>query len=189
VSRRRAKYEDLMQVPENRVAEIIDGELVTTPRPSSRHALAASAIGARLFDRFNGPPGGADAPGGWWILFEPELHLAEDVLVPDLAGWRRDRMPVLEDVPAFSMPPDWVCEVVSPATGRIDRSRKMVLYAAASVRHLWLVDPTPCTLEVYRLEDDRWVVTGTHGGPEMIRAKPFETIDLDLRRWWREPAA
>ena len=91
--RRRATYADLLEVPEHLVAEIIDGELLTSPRPASPHALAASAIGSALFDRFNGPPGGADRPGGWWILFEPELHLGEDVLVPDHAGWRRERMP------------------------------------------------------------------------------------------------
>ena len=178
-----------MQVPDHLVAEIIDGELVTTPRPASPHALAASAIGARLFDRFNGPPGGADAPGGWWILDEPELHLSADVLVPDLAGWRRERMPVLEDRPAFVVAPDWVCEVISPSTGRIDRSRKMGIYAREGVRHLWFVDPAPCTLEVYRLEEGRWVVASTHGGAEVVRAEPFEAVDVDLARWWREPGA
>lgn len=176
-----------MQVPDNLVAEIIDGELVTSPRPASPHALAASAIGARLFERFNGPPDGADAPGGWWILYEPELHLGPDVLVPDLAGWRRTRMPVLEDRPAFTLAPDWVCEVISPGTGRIDRGRKMGIYAREGVGHLWFVDPAPCTLEVYRLEDGRWVVASTHGGPEVVRAEPFDAVDVDLRRWWREP--
>jgi len=178
-----------MQVPENLVAEIIDGELVTTPRPASPHALAASAIGGRLFDRFNGPPGGADAPGGWWILDEPELHLGDDVLVPDLAGWRRTRMPALEERAAFTLAPDWICEVISSSTGRIDRGRKMAIYAREAVAHLWFVDPTPCTLEVYRLEDGRWVVVSTHGGPEVVRAEPFETVDVDLGRWWREPPA
>jgi Uma2 family endonuclease len=176
-----------MQVPEHLVAEIIDGELVTTPRPRPLHALAASAVGARLFDRFNGPPGGA--PGGWWILFEPELHLGDDVLVPDLAGWRRKRLPVLPEAVGITVAPDWACEVISPGTGRIDRSRKMRIYAREGVRNLWLVDPVPCTLEVYRLEGDRWVVASTHGGPETVRAEPFEAVELDLARWWAEPPA
>ena len=131
--RRRATYADLLEVPEHLVAEIIDGELLTSPRPASPHALAASAIGSALFDRFNGPPGGADRPGGWWILFEPELHLGEDVLVPDHAGWRRERMPALPDVVGFTLAPDWVCEVISPSTARIDRGRKLRVYAREQV--------------------------------------------------------
>src|SRR5437899_8974257 len=153
--RRRATYADLLAVPEHLVAEIIDGELLTSPRPASPHALAASAIGSALFDRFNGPPGGANRPGGWWILFEPELHLGEDVLVPDHAGWRRERMATLRNVAAFTQAPDWVGEVVSPATAAIDRGRKLHIYAREGVDNLWLVDPLARTLEVYRLESGR----------------------------------
>src|SRR5437667_6517507 len=131
--RRRATYADLLEVPEHLVAEIIDGELITSPRPASPHALAASAIGSVLFDRFNQPPGSGDAPGGWWILYEPELHFGEDVLVPDLAGWRRERMPVFPSVAAFELAPDWVCEVLSPSTARIDRARKLHVYAREGV--------------------------------------------------------
>jgi Uma2 family endonuclease len=178
-----------MQVPENLVAEIIDGELVTSPRPASPHALAASAIGGRLFDRFNRPPGGADVPGGWWILDEPELHFGMDVLVPDLAGWRRERLPALENVPAFTLAPDWVCEVISPSTGRVDRSRKMRIYAREGVRHLWLVDPAPRTLEVYRLVEASWLVVAVHAGDETLRIEPFEAVELELRWWWPEPTA
>jgi Uma2 family endonuclease len=186
--RRRATYEDLMRVPDHLVAEIIDGELITTPRPASPHARAESVIGQDLspFDRRPGGPGG---PGGSWILDEPELHLGEDVLVPDLAGWRHERMPVIPNVAAFTLAPDWVCEVISPRTGRIDRSRKMGIYAREGVRHLWFVDPLARTLEVYRLEGDRWVVASTHGGAEGIRAEPFDAVALDMRRWWREPEA
>jgi len=176
-----------MQVPDNLVAEIIDGELIASPRPASPHALAASAIGGRLFDRFNGPPGGGDAPGGWWILDEPELHLGDDVLVPDIAGWRRERMPALPNLVGFTLAPDWVCEVISPSTGRIDRSRKMAIYAREGVRHLWLVDPTPRTLEVYRLEGTSWIVAGMYGGDDTLRVEPFEAVDVALVRWWPEP--
>jgi Uma2 family endonuclease len=177
-----------MQVPENLVAEIIDGELITSPRPASPHALAASAIGSRLFDRFNGPPGGGDAPGGWWVIYEPELHLGDDVLVPDLAGWRRERMPVLPNLVGFTIAPDWVCEVLSPSTARVDRSRKLRVYAREGVRHLWFVDPLLRTLEVYRLEQGVWLVVETHGGDETLRVEPFAAVDVDLRRWWTEPS-
>ena len=184
-AQKRATYEDLLQVPERFVAEIIEGELTTAPRPSFPHARAVSII-SRQLDSFDRGTGGPDGPGGWWILFEPELHLGADILVPDIAGWRRERMPVLEDVPYSELAPDWVCEVVSPSTGRSDRVLKMPIYAREQVRHLWLVDPGLRTLEVYRLEAQRWVVMSTHGGSGMIRAEPFAALEIDLGRWWLE---
>ncbi len=186
--KRRATYADIVDLPEHLVAEIVDGELYTSPRPASPHALAASAIGSALFERFNQPPGG-EAPGGWWVLFEPELHFGDDILVPDLAGWRRARMPRLENVTAFTLAPDWVCEIVSPSTGVLDRSRKMRVYAREQVPHLWIVDPLPRTLEVYRLETGRWIVASTHGGNDRIRAEPFEQAELDPVRWWLDAAS
>lgn len=185
-ARKRATYADLLQAPERFVAEIIDGELTTAPRPSFPHARAVSII-SRQLDPFDRETGGPDGPGGWWILFEPEVHLGADILVPDIAGWRRARMPVLEDVPYSELAPDWVCEVVSPGTGRSDRVLKMPIYAREQVGHLWLVDPGLRTLEVYRLEAQRWVVLSTHGGNEMIRAEPFAAIEIDLGRWWLDP--
>jgi Uma2 family endonuclease len=185
--KRRATYADIVDLPEHLVAEIVDGELYTSPRPASPHALAASAIGSTLFERFHRPPGGGEVPGGWWILFEPELHFGGDVLVPDLAGWRRARMPRLANVTAFTLAPDWVCEVVSPSTGVLDRSRKMRVYARESVSHLWIVDPLTHTLEVYRLESGRWIVASTHGGDDRVSAEPFEAVELDPARWWLEP--
>ena len=181
--KRRATYDDLMQVPDTKVAEIIDGELVVSPRPASPHALAATRIGGDLRP-FDGPPGSPPAPGGWWILLEPELHFADDVLVPDWVGWRRERLPVLENVPFFTLAPDWVCEVVSPSTGRVDRSRKMRHYARDGVQHLWLVDPLLQTLEVYRLEAGRWVVLATYAGDDVVRAEPFGAVEIGLSRWW-----
>jgi len=184
-ARRRATYQDLMEVPEHLVAEIIDGELVTSPRPASPHALATSRIGVDIGSAFDRPPGGG-VPGGWWLLDEPELHLSEDVIVPDLAAWRRERMPALPNVAAFTQAPDWVCEVVSPTTGAIDRGRKMRIYARARVPHLWIVDPLARTLEIYRLEGDRWVVASTHGGSERVRPEPFDAVELEIARWWLE---
>ena len=184
-ARRRATYDDLIAVPDNLVAEIIDGELVTSPRPASPHALAATRIGTDLGGPFDRPPGGG-LPGGWWLLFEPELHLGEDVIVPDIAGWRRERMPVLPNVVGFTQPPDWVCEVVSPRTGAIDRGRKMRIYARERVGHLWMVDPLARTLEIYRLEADRWIVASTHAASERVRPEPFDAMELDIGRWWLE---
>ena len=177
-----------MRVPDHLVAEIIDGELITTPRPASPHARAESVIGQDLspFDRRPGGPGG---PGGWWILDEPELHLGEDVIVPDLAGWRHERMPVIPNAPAVTLAPDWACEVVSPRTGAVDRSRKMRVYSREGVGHLWFVDPLARTLEVYRLDGERWVVASTHGGAETVRAEPFEALVIDVARWWLEEIA
>ena len=186
-ARRRATYEDLLKVPDHMVAEIIDGELIVSPRPASPHAQATSVIGAELNVAFHRPPGDARGPGGWWILDEPELHLGPDVLVPDLAGWRREHMPVLLNVAAFTQPPDWVCEVVSPTTGAIDRGRKMRVYLRERIAYLWMVDPIACTVEVYRLDGERWIVAATHTGTEAARVEPFEAIEMDLSRWWLEP--
>ena len=179
-----ATYEDLLKVPDHRVAEIIDGELLTRPRPSSTHALASSALGSSLFAPFHRKPGDPGSPGGWWILDEPELHLGRDILVPDLAGWRRERMPAFPDVLFFELAPDWVCEILSPATARIDRIRKLPIYARESVSYAWVVDPRLQTLEVLRLENGRWVIAAQHEGFSTVRAEPFDAVELDMGRWW-----
>jgi Uma2 family endonuclease len=184
-ARRRATYADLLEVPDHLVAEIVDGDLYATPRPASPHARATSVIGQDLapYDRHPSSPG---VPGGWWLLDDPELHLGDDVVVPDIAGWRRERMPTIPNVPYFELVPDWVCEVVSPTTGRLDRVRKMPVYARERVGHLWLVDPLQHTLEVYRLEGDRWMVASTHGGTDRVAAEPFADLEIELKRWWLE---
>jgi len=179
---RNATYEDLLQVPDNLIAEIIDGELITSPHPASAHARATWVI-AQDIGPFDRVPGGG-GPGGWWILFEPELHLGPDILVPDLAGWRRERMPVLRDVPYFELAPDWVCEVLSTSTARIDRVRKKPIYARERVGHLWLVDPIVRTLEVYRLDGGQWVDVGAYGGAELVHAEPFAAVEMDMNQWW-----
>jgi len=187
VVKRYATYEDLEAVPDTMVAELIEGDLIVSPRPASPHARATTQLGSTLNGSFDGPPGGSNAPGGWWILFEPELHFGKNVLVPDLAGWRRDRMPQLRNVTAFTQAPDWVCETLSPSTGAIDRGRKMRVYAREQVGHLWIIDPIARTLEVYRLEGERWIVASTHGGNDPITAEPFDAVTLDPSRWWLEP--
>ncbi len=149
IAARRATYADVLATPAHLIAEVIDGELYAQPRPSTRHAQAATVLGEVL-----GPPfrRGRGGPGGWLFLYEPELHLGPepDIVVPDLAGWRRERMPALPDAAYLTLPPDWLCEVISPSTQAHDRTRKLPLYRRETVPHLWLVDPLAETLEVYR---------------------------------------
>jgi Uma2 family endonuclease len=183
-ARRPARYDDLLDVPDTKVAEIIDGELIVSPRPASPHAYAASVMGRDLSGAFHRPPGDAHGPGGWWLLDEPELHFYDDVIVPDQAGWRRERMPSVPKVAAFTLAPDWVCEVISPSTGRIDRSGKMRIYAREAVSYLWLVDPLVRTIEVYRLKDGEWMVAAVHGGDAPARIAPFDAVELDVASWW-----
>jgi len=182
--KRRATYDDVLAAPEHQVAEILDGELFLSPRPASRHALASTALGGQLFGSFHGPPGEPERPGGWWIVFEPELHLGDDVVVPDLVGWRRERMPRFPDAPWFDLAPDWLCETLSPSTTRIDRSRKLRIYARTGVPHVWLLDPLARTLEVLALEQGRWVVAAVYDGAAHVRAEPFAARELDLARLW-----
>ena len=184
-AQRRASYEDLLQVPDRCIAEIIDGELLTTPRPAFPHARAASVIIQDL-SPFDCSHRDSSGPGGWWFLFEPELHLGADIVVPDLAGWRQANMPALKDIPYTDQAPDWVCELVSPRTGQTDRVRKMPLYARERVGHAWLIDPLQRTLEVYRLEGPGWFVLSSHGDVEHVRAEPFEAVTIDISRWWLE---
>ena len=185
--RRPATYQDVLDAPPHMVAEIANGALHLHPRPALRHARATTRLGARLDDPFENGVGG---PGGWYFATEPELHLGEDVVVPDWSGWRRDRMPVFPSVPFFTQAPDWICEIVSPSTGRIDRSRKMRIYGRASVAHLWLVDPLLRTVEGYRLDGEAWTVAGVWSGDEKVRIEPFADIELALGRWWvPEPPA
>ena len=179
----RATYQDLLEVPDTMVAEILDGELYASPRPAPRHSRVASALDGVLWDPFDRGRGG---PGGWWLLFEPELHFGDDVLVPDLAGWRHDRLDRIPDTAWISLPPDWVCEVASPSTERIDRVQKLRIYAREGVGHAWLVNPTTRTLEVYRRAEDKWTLVSTHGGDKVVRAEPFDAIELDLLVLWGE---
>lgn len=175
--KRRATYEDLLEVPGTMVAEILDGDLYASPRPAMRHAGVHSALLGRLFDPFN-------RPGGWWLLYEPELHFGDEVLVPDLAAWRRERLPEIPDTAAMSLAPDWVCEVLSPSTERIDRVTKLPIYAREGVGHAWLVNPLTKTLEVFRRAPGGWVLLATHGGDESVRAEPFDTFELQLAELW-----
>jgi Uma2 family endonuclease len=181
IARRRAVYADIEALPDNLLGEIVDGELIVSPRPTLRHAQTSSVLGGLL-----GPPFFfGEGPGGWIILDEPELHLGEDVLVPDLAGWRRERVPVVPDEPAFSIAPDWVCEVLSPGTEAFDRARKLRVYARERVAFAWLIDPALKTLEVLRLEGTRWLLLGTFEGNVKVRAEPFDAVELNIGLLWK----
>ena len=182
--RRPATYEDLLKVPDHLVAEIVDGELYTSPRPAPKHADASSGLVGALRGPFDRGRGG---PGGWRILDEPELHLRSDIVVPDLAGWRRERMAVLPEEAYFSLAPDWICEVISPSTAAIDRVKKLTIYAREQVSHAWLADPIAHTLEVLRLEAGRWTIASTASGLDVVRAEPFDAIELDLSLLWEVP--
>ena len=183
-ARKRATYDDVIAAPEHMVAELIDGELLLQPRPAKPHAAASAALGEEL-----GPPfkRGRGGPGGWILLDEPELHFGEDVLVPDLAGWRRERMPaIVADEAYFTLAPDWVCEVLSPKTARTDRALKLPIYARVGVGHAWLVDPVARILEVLRVENGRWSILATHRDEENVRAEPFDAIELALSILWAD---
>ncbi len=182
-AQQRATYEDVLAAPSNVVAEIMFGVLVTHPRPAVPHARAASVLGRRLGGPFDDGVGG---PGGWILLDEPELHLGAepDVVVPDLAGWRCERMPRIPSSAAISLAPDWVCEVLSPHTEATDRSEKMDIYARESVGHLWLLDPIVRTLEVYRVQEKQWMRVGAWRADARVRAEPFDAIELDLSALW-----
>jgi Uma2 family endonuclease len=174
-------YAQFLAVPDYKVAEIIRGGLVTNPRPAVRHAAAASALNAAIFDPFRRGKGG---PGGWIILVEPELHLKGDILVPDIDGWRRERMPTLPDTAAIDLAPDWICEVLSPATAAMDRADKLPIYAEQNVSHAWLVDPLSKTLEVLKLDGHRWTLLATYRDEAKIRAEPFEAVEIELGVLW-----
>ena len=179
-----ATYQDVLDAPPHKVAEVLDGELYLGPRPASPHARSSSLIGVDVGGPFDRKPGGSSGPGGWWILDEPELHLGPHVVVPDLAGWRRERMPVFPAVASFDLPPDWVCEVLSPSTCRIDRVLKTRIYAEHGVPWLWLVDPLAQSLEVLELRDGYWSFVQAFAGNETVRAKPFDAVELEMERWW-----
>lgn len=173
--------------PEDMVAEIINGELSLMSRPRPTHATVSSALGEEL-----GPPfrRGRGGPGGWIFLDEPELHMGPlpDVLVPDLGGWHRDRMPAGVFAPGapvgIKVAPDWICEVLSASTEAIDRAEKMPIYAREGVGHAWLIDPELQTLEVFRLERGRWTVAAVFRGAASVRAEPFDAIEISLSTLW-----
>ena len=181
MTKRPATYADLEALPAHQVGEIIGGVLYASPRPALKHARAASTLGTDLGGPFDRGRGG---PGGWLILDEPELHFADDVLVPDLAGWTRERMPEMPDAPFMTLAPDWLSEVLSPSTAGFDRAEKLPIYARERVTHVWLVDPLLQTVEVLRLDGASYRLVTTWRGDMSVRAEPFDAIELELGALW-----
>lgn len=185
-SKKKATYDDVLKLSENMVGEIIDGELYVSPRPSSKHALAASRLTGKLEPLYGGAGNG---PGGWWIITEPEIHFGknpnEEIFVPDLAGWHKEKMPVFPDVAFFDVTPDWICEILSPSNMRLDRTKKVPLYATLGVKHLWLINPRDKTLEVFRLETGRWVLLSNYAEIDTVKAEPFQEMEFDLGNLWK----
>jgi Uma2 family endonuclease len=181
--KKEATYEDLYSIPENMTGEIIEGELIVTPRPARRHIEVASSLGGELVPPYRFGRGG---PGGWLIYDEPEIHFGKNVIVPDLAGWKSERLSTTAEEHCFTVPPDWVCEILSPGTARTDRVKKMRIFAAYNVPYAWIVDPMLMILEVFKLESGNWVVRGLYAENEKVRAEPFEELEIDLRNLWLE---
>ncbi len=178
---RPATYQDVLDAPPHRVAEVLAGTLYTQPRPAMRHARASSAIGAKVGSPFDYDD---DGPSGWWILDEPELHLGTDILVPDVAGWRRATMPNYPDAAYCEIAPDWVCEVLSPSTRRIDQNEKRTIYAREGVAHLWFVDPDAQILEAFELRKGQWVLLATLCDDAPVSLPPFDAITFPLDALW-----
>ncbi|MCC7385542.1 MAG: Uma2 family endonuclease [Deltaproteobacteria bacterium] len=177
----RATYADIESLAEGLVGEIIDGELVVQPRPRPAHAVLSAQLSGQLTLPFGAGRGG---PGGWIFMIEPELRFgppgALDVLVPDLAAWRRDRMPILPEESAIRIVPDWVGEIISPSTSRYDRGPKREIYRREGVGHLWLIDLDAQSIEVFRRAAEHWLLVETFLAPGVVRVEPFAAVELDL---------
>ncbi len=177
----RATYADLEAVPPHLVAEIIFGTLVTHPRPVRRHGGAASVLGMATGNPYQLGVGG---PGGWIFVDEPELHLGPHVCVPDIAGWRRERMTESADTPYFEVAPDWICEVLSPSTEKYDKGDKLRIYAVYRVDHIWFVDPRVKSLEVFKRQDNDWVLKHAFFENDNVNAPPFDALTFKLGLLW-----
>lgn len=181
-ARKRAIYEDLYDIPENMTGEIIDGELIVSPRPAVEHGYSAFFLGGKLTPFYLGKGG---RPGGWIIIGEPEVAFGEDILVPDLAGWKRERF-AKSGYNWIAVTPDWVCEVLSPGTFRKDKIKKSPVYAKHGVKHFWIIDPLARSLEVFRLESGKWLLIGVYAENDLVRAEPFAEIEIELGSLWLE---
>jgi Uma2 family endonuclease len=178
---RPATYADLCALPANFVGQILFGVLHSHPRPAPRHAVSTGELQVELGLPFGRGRGG---PGGWIFLPEPELHLGPHVVVPDIAGWRRERLMPFPTAAYIETPPDWVCEVLSPSTQSLDRTDKLAIYATYGVGHAWYVDPLARTLEVFALTGDKWLLAATFKDGDAVSAPPFEVHTFALDVLW-----
>jgi Uma2 family endonuclease len=176
-----ATYEDLFDLPEHLVAEILDGEPFVSPRPGPYETNVSLLLGTILVHEFGPESSGRDE---WRIVLQPELHLGADTITPDLAGWRRERMPKLPSGPQFDLAPDWVCETTSAGTVRLDRMRKRPCYARHAIPWLWMLDAGERSLEAYELLDSHWMFVGIYADEEKVRTVPFDAVEIALRDLW-----
>lgn len=180
----KANYNDLYKIPESMIGEIIDGELFAIPRPSPQHSNVVFELCGELWGPYKRGKDGST--GGWIFLIEPEIQFGEDILVPELAGWEKDKLSKPPEENFISVSPDWICEVLSYRTMRIDRIKKMPIYAKFHVSFLWLIDPLTKILEVFKLESNKWVLSCTAIEDDKFKAEPFEHIEINLKNlWWR----
>ena len=182
-------YDQLEALPEGLIiGEILNGQLHTQPRPAGPHARVASRVDRTIGRSYDD---GIDGPGGWWIFVEPEVHFVRDreVAVPDLAGWRREHMPIPPQDHRFETTPEWVCEILSPSTASKDREIKLPLYARYGVLSAWLIDPSAHTLEALgRLAGHRALHRHRPGGAASVRGRHSGSqwiVAADARHLWR----
>jgi Uma2 family endonuclease len=182
-AKKSATYQDILSLPQRVVGQIINGDLCVSARPTFGHSGVTSTLGMDLGGPFQRGRGG---PGGWWFFDEPELHLSHDIVVPDLAGWRVERMPQrpFSKTPFVTLAPDWVCEVLSPGTASTDRVAKSRVYAREGVSFLWFIDPQLRTLEASRLEHGLWLQLGSWSNADTPRVQPFDAIEIQLADLW-----
>ena len=177
----RATYQDVLEAPPHYVAEIVDGKLYTHPRPAPLHALAVGRLLTIIMSSFHFGRGG---PGGWWILREPEIHLGEDVVVPNITGWRRKRMPRLPTGAYCTLAPDWVCEALSSLTRKLDLGGKSAVYAREGVAYHWFVDSDAQSLAAFELRDSQWELIDALYNDATVSLPPFEAISFNLAELW-----
>ena len=178
---RPATYQDVIDAPPHLVAEIVDSVLYTRSRHTFEYGYAAGALLIKLGSHFGQ---GSGDPRGWWIFPEPEVHLGDDVLVPDLAGWRQECMPRIPDGVHTDLAPDWVCEILSPSARKLDCDARRAVYARASVGYMWQIDADNRSLEAFRLLGGDWGLLESLSGNVPVSLSPFEEVRLDLRDLW-----
>ncbi|MCG8555662.1 MAG: Uma2 family endonuclease [Proteobacteria bacterium] len=181
-AQRLATYADLLDLPDEQRAEVLAGRIATAPAPLPRHSKVQGAARRFLGGPFDDDDG-RGGPGGWWIFVEVDVQLTpHDVVRPDLAGWRRERLQSPGSMRPITVAPDWVCEVVSRSTASRDRVTKRTLYARAGIAHYWIIDPDARVLEALQLENRAWIETGAYDDTSTARIPPFEAIELEVGR-------
>ncbi len=182
-------YKDLLGLAEDVRAEILGGAMAMSPSALPRHSLAQRVLGSVIGGPFHDEHD-AGGPGGWWIFPEVDVQLGvHDIVRPDLAGWRRERLQDPWDARPIRVVPDWICEIISPSNGSHDRVTKRALYARYGVSFYWLVDPHQCVLEALQLCDGKWLELGAWDASDAAGIQPFDAVTLELRRVFPPPSS